>query len=152
MVPDAVSLRAEARVQEASAFLSGKGFGAAPVIDEAGRPVGVLSLADLVIHGRESAPPASDSGGARTARPLVRDLMTPAVFSVAPETPASAVVEQMLALKVHHLFVVDQAGVLIGVISALDVLKALRPEQPHAPGRVQSVPGRPPAAVGCEPW
>jgi predicted transcriptional regulator len=29
-------------------------------------------------------------------------------------------------LKVHRLFVVDRAGVLIGVISALDVLRHLR--------------------------
>jgi CBS domain-containing protein len=152
MAPNPVSLRADATVQEASSFLSGKGFSVAPVIDEAGRPAGVLSLADIVIHGRESAPPASAGGGDRTGRPLVRDLMTPTVFSVAPETPAATVVEQMLALKVHHLFVVGRDGVLTGVISALDVLKYLRPEQPSAPGRVPSVPGRAHAPIGCEPW
>jgi predicted transcriptional regulator len=31
----------------------------------------------------------------------------------------------MLALRVHRLFVVDRAGVLVGVISALDVLRRL---------------------------
>jgi predicted transcriptional regulator len=34
-------------------------------------------------------------------------------------------VEQLLALNVHHLFVVDAAGVIIGVISPVDVLKQL---------------------------
>jgi predicted transcriptional regulator len=33
----------------------------------------------------------------------------------------------MLGLKVHRLFVVDAAGVLVGVISALDVLRHLQP-------------------------
>jgi CBS domain-containing protein len=145
MAPNPVSLRADATVQEASIFLSGKGFSAAPVIDEAGRPVGVLSLSDIVIHGRESAPPASAGAGDRTGRPLVRDLMTPTVFSVAPETPAATVVEQMLTLKVHHLFVVDRAGVLVGVISALDVLSGLRPEQPALPGRVSAEAAHPPS-------
>jgi hypothetical protein len=32
----------------------------------------------------------------------------------------------MLALKVHRLFVVGGDGVLVGVISALDVLRALQ--------------------------
>jgi CBS domain-containing protein len=32
----------------------------------------------------------------------------------------------MVGLKVHRLFVVDQSGLLIGVISALDVLRHLR--------------------------
>ena len=41
--------------------------------------------------------------------------------------PAAKVVEEMLALKVHRLFVVDEPGVLVGVVSALDVLRNLRP-------------------------
>jgi CBS domain-containing protein len=56
--------------------------------------------------------------------------MTPAVFSVPPETPVGKVVEEMLALKVHHLFVVDGDGVLVGVISALDVLRHLGLDEP----------------------
>jgi CBS domain-containing protein len=52
--------------------------------------------------------------------------MTPAIFSVAPDTAASRVVEEMLALKVHRLFVVDSDGTLVGVITALDVLRHLR--------------------------
>ena len=51
--------------------------------------------------------------------------MTPAVFSVTPQTPASKVVAEMLALHVHRLFVVDNTGVLVGVITALDVLRHL---------------------------
>jgi CBS-domain-containing membrane protein len=51
--------------------------------------------------------------------------MTPAVFSVRPDTPARSVVEQLLALNVHHLFVSDAAGVVVGVISPIDVLKKL---------------------------
>jgi CBS domain-containing protein len=133
MGPNPVSLRADATVGEASSFLSGRGFSVAPVIDDAGRPVGVLSLADLVVHQQESAAPASQRADSRTGRPLVGDVMTPTVFSVTPETPLAKVVEQLLALKVHHLFVVDRGGVLIGVISALDVLRHLQPEPPAAP-------------------
>jgi CBS-domain-containing membrane protein len=47
------------------------------------------------------------------------------VFSVKADTPARSVVAQVLALNVHHLFVTDPAGVLVGVISPLDVLKKL---------------------------
>jgi CBS domain-containing protein len=51
--------------------------------------------------------------------------MTPAVFSVREDTSADSVVEQMLALNVHHLFVVDDAGVVVGVISPLDIVRQL---------------------------
>lgn len=170
MTPNPVSIREDATVKEAVAFLTEKGFSAAPVIDEAGRPVGVLSRADIVVHDREKVEyvPEYYEGTdltARSGKPFrsgfqvenvdrtqVRDIMTPVVFSVAPETPARKVVEEMLALKVHRLFVVGRDGTLIGVISAIDVLRHIRSEQPLA-----SVP--PPAGfasssrhVGHEPW
>jgi CBS domain-containing protein len=57
---------------------------------------------------------------------LVREIMTPVVFSVPSEASARRVVGDMLGLKVHRVFVVDVSGVLVGVISALDVLQHLR--------------------------
>jgi CBS domain-containing protein len=147
MVPNPVSISAQATVKEATMLLTERGFSAAPVIDDAGRPVGVISQTDIVVHARHKveylapAPeyfdqsdlttPAKESLGSgfqveSVDRTPVRDIMTPAVFSVTPETSAGKVVEQILALKVHRLFVVDRAGVLIGVISALDVLRHLR--------------------------
>jgi CBS-domain-containing membrane protein len=146
MSPNPVSIREEASVQEAIAMLTDRGFSAAPVIDEAGRPVGVLSRADILVHERElSMAPQPDleeeepvERTVRVQRPLpsgfsvavvdptqVRDIMTPAVFSVTPETPANKVVEQMLELNVHQLYVVDHEQFLIGVISTLDVLRHL---------------------------
>jgi len=47
------------------------------------------------------------------------------VFSVTPDTPSRQVVEEMLRLLVHRLFVVDRAGVLVGVISTIDILRGL---------------------------
>jgi len=49
-------------------------------------------------------------------------------ISIRPERAAAEVVEQLRALKVRRLFVVDRAGKLVGVISAGDVLGHLRTE------------------------
>jgi CBS domain-containing protein len=153
MTPNPVSISADATVREAVAFLTDKGFSAAPVIDKAGRPIGVLSRADILVHDREkpdrrqpipeyfeqtdlTAPPGGFLTGLpaeNAARVRVRDLMTPAVFSVAPETPAHRVVTDMVGLNVHRLFVVGRDGVLVGVISALDVLRHLGHEAALTP-------------------
>src|SRR5262249_40537955 len=134
--------REVATFKEALALLTDKGISAAPVIDNAGRPVGVLSRTDLLVHEREKVEYVQPAEFYETAelaekvpegfqvervdRTMVRDVMTPVVFSVAPETSAKSVVDQMLGLKVHRLFVVDESGVLVGVISVLDVLRQLR--------------------------
>lgn len=142
MVPNPISLRAEAGVTEALMLFTEKGIAAAPVIDEAGRPIGVISRSDLLIHqcehekqrsGRHdyfyaSTFPSGDTSGSMKATTTVADLMTPAVFAVSPDTPIHRVVNDMVGLHVHRLFVVDEDGILVGVISTMDVLKNLKVE------------------------
>ena len=134
MAPNPISLRAEATAAEAAQWFADKGVSAAPVIDESGRPIGVLSRSDLLVHRTESgavpgyfAEPAAEAAAGRPADgATVADLMTPAVFAVAPDAPASRVVSDMVGLHVHRLFVVDDAGVLVGVITTMDLLRHLK--------------------------
>jgi CBS domain-containing protein len=151
MTPNPVSISQNATVHEAAVFLTQREISAAPVIDTAGRPVGVLSRADIVRYERERvehAAPTSEfvegeelllssgetlKGGFQvevTDRTLVADIMTPAIISVVPNTPAVEVVAKLVAMKLHRLFVVDEAGVLVGVISTFDVLRKLRDAGP----------------------
>jgi CBS domain-containing protein len=151
MTPNPVSIRQGATVPEAAAFLAVRGISAAPVIDEAGRPVGVVSRTDLLQHHGQGAVslmgspeyherlerpefPEAGARGEATNRATVRDVMTPVVFCVGPETPAAKVVEKMLALEVRRLFVVDDDGTLVGVVSAIDVLRKLRSWGPNGDG------------------
>jgi CBS-domain-containing membrane protein len=53
MTPNPISIQANATVQEAVVLMTDRGYSAAPVIDEAGRPIGVLSRTDILVHSRE---------------------------------------------------------------------------------------------------
>lgn len=142
MSSNPVSIHREASVGEAIALLTDRGFGAAPVIDEAGRPIGVVSRTDILIHKCENARsagmqddsdwdllpgPSGPQGSLRasTDPTPVAEIMTPAIFTVSQETPAREVVKRMRELKVHQLFVIDADSALVGVISSLDVLRHL---------------------------
>jgi CBS domain-containing protein len=125
MTPNPVSIGQLATVRDAAAFLTGRGISAAPVIDGAGRPVGVVSSTDILVRCQ---------AGADDKTPVCA-VMTPVVFCARADAPAEEVVEKMLGLKVRRLFVVDGGGVVIGVISARDVLQRLR-----RPGRRMAGP------------
>ena len=56
----------------------------------------------------------------------VREIMTPVVFAVSLNDAARNVIAEMVEKKVHRLFVVDGSDVLVGVISALDVLRRIQ--------------------------
>jgi CBS domain-containing protein len=171
MTGNPVSIRSEASIREAIALLTDKGISAAPVIDEAGLPVGVVSRTDILVHDREKVEymeprpeyfsrteltthDGEDLSGEfqveRVEVVPVRDVMTPVVFSISREAPARRAVQDMLALKVHRLFVVDGSGVLVGVISAIDILKHLSLEVPafKASGEGHYNHER----LGIEPW
>jgi len=165
MTVSPVSINVDATIPEAVAFLIDRGFRAAPVIDKAGRPIGVVSQADILRRDPETAEPVSAypdcyqrmglamrSGqfsapggvpGEHVQRTRVCDIMTPVVFSVTPDTPAPKAIEDMLARKIHRLFVVDSSGVLCGVLSALDVLQHLRRAEPKGTGAGPCNPAAP---------
>ena len=151
MTPGPMSISHRATVAEAAAFLARRGISAAPIIDRAGRPVGVVSRTDILQHHGESAvylvgspeyyerlerPVFTENGApADPANPVsVIDVMTPGVFCVAADTTADKVVEKMVALGVRRLFVVDADGILVGVVSAVDVLRKLRRWGPGGTG------------------
>jgi CBS domain-containing protein len=149
MTPSPMSISHRATIAEATVFLVRRGISAAPVLDEAGRPLGVVSRTDIHQHEGECAvnlvgspeyyerlehPVVSeDDAPAGPTRPVtVLDIMTPGVFCVAPDTATDKVVEKMVALGVRRLFVVDADGTLAGVVSAIDVLRKLRRWGPNA--------------------
>jgi CBS-domain-containing membrane protein len=127
MMANPLSISRNAAISVAAQFLTDNGISAAPVIDEAGRPVGVLSRADLVRHAQFDG-----STESRRRHTMVGEIMTPVVYFVRPETSLMTVIDDLLDCMVHRLFVVDDLGVLIGVISAIDVLRSFQTDKAAA--------------------
>ena len=145
MTDQVVSIAETAPLRQAVATLVDHGFSGAPVVNEAGRAVGVVSLSDIVVHDRNSVayarpvPEYYSRSDLRTAvgenvsgfqveaadRTLVRDVMTPTVCSVRPHTPVKQVIEEMTFLHIRRLFVTDADGVIVGVIATTDILNHL---------------------------
>ncbi len=131
MVRDVVSVRSETPVSDLVRLLVQSDFYAVPVIDEAGRPIGIVTRTDLVERGGSplrvqlvralGAAPDDQAAPGMTAR----DVMTAAPLVVRGETPVLDAVRLMVARGVKRLPVVDDAGRLVGIISRLDVLRAV---------------------------
>jgi CBS domain-containing protein len=88
------------------------GIESAPVVDDDDRPIGVVSLADLV--GWETD--RSDLAGGRMSSPVV---------TIEEGAPIAEAAKLMAEAEIHHLTVVDQSGRAVGHLSSLDVVRAL---------------------------
>lgn len=135
-----ISIREDASVQEAIVLMTDRGYSIAPVIDERGRPVGVVSVTDVLIHDREcvrflkpsvevemvgAGPPRLGNELEIEDRTKVADIMTPTVFTIRHDALVGEVVQTMNSYGVHHLFVSDDDGTLIGVIGLSDIVRHL---------------------------
>ena len=95
---------------------------ALPVVDDAGRLLGVISKTDVL--GSEEEAEGETARAALFAETLVRDLMTSPVLTIAPEASVQEAAQQMLSRGVHRLFVTTGER-SVGVISVTDILAAV---------------------------
>ncbi|HET9466301.1 MAG TPA: CBS domain-containing protein [Gemmatimonadales bacterium] len=109
-------------VNDAVVTLADSHISALPVVDRAGRMVGVISSTDILASEEE----AEDQTARETLfeGTLVRDVMTPRPLTIAPDADVKEAAQQMLYADVHRLFVTD-GDRLIGVISTSDIMRAV---------------------------
>jgi CBS domain-containing protein len=111
-----ITIRPEQPIRQALAILAEHNVGALVAVDDAGRPVGILSERDIV---RTAA--RDERVFART----VAELMTRDVVVGVPEDELTAVAHTMTERRIRHLPVME-AGRLVGIVSIGDVVKAQR--------------------------
>jgi len=140
MTPDPVTLSPDTDIRTAAALLIEKKINGAPVVDAAGKLVGVLCQSDLVAQQKQVTLPSVfallDSFIALSSRDdfereiqkiaaaKVAQAMTSAPRTVSPQTPIDEIATVMVNEKLYTLPVVD-AGRLVGVVGKEDILRTL---------------------------
>jgi CBS domain-containing protein len=146
MNPDVLSVPLEMSVLELVDFLAEKDITGVPVVDRAGRYVGVVSVTDVAESPPAAAPfgESADSDlrgwedrltrdevrrmGVRNGSLSVGDIMTPTVYTVPADTPAAELARTMVSGRIHRLFV-TRGRKIVGIVTSLDLLKLLFEEQ-----------------------
>lgn len=114
MTHDVYALRSGTSIDEAARALAARRIGGAPVLD-ANHIVGIVSMTDLARAG-----PGLIDGSAP-----VDSVMTRAIYAVRPGDPVMTAVRLMVEESIHRVVVVTDDGTLAGMITAMDVLRAL---------------------------
>jgi CBS domain-containing protein len=137
MVTGVVAAHEEAVFKEIVAALARNRISAVPVVDELRRVVGVVSESDLLarVSGGPVTLPRGHrfTGHAETRTKLhaatARELMTAPAVVTRPETHIAEAARLAAETRVRRLPVVDEYGVLIGIVTRADLLRPfLRPD------------------------
>ncbi|NLX55634.1 MAG: CBS domain-containing protein [Planctomycetaceae bacterium] len=109
------------RLSDAAGLFLEKGISGAPVVDQDGRCVGVLSAIDYVRRAHSTR----GAGVTDTAGEFVYGEMSPGVRFVQPEQTLLMAARIMCEKHVHRLPVLDLDGKPVGLITSMDVVAAL---------------------------
>jgi len=135
MTTEVVAVRRETTFKEMAAVLRQYRVSALPVIDDAGRVIGVVSEADLLAKEALADPGVMaevlQRQDVRKAEGLTAgDLMTHPAVTASPEDPVEQAARMMHFMRVKRLPVVNSGGQLIGIVSRSDVLAVFdRPDE-----------------------
>jgi CBS-domain-containing membrane protein len=135
MTTEVVVVRRETTFKEMAAVLRRHRVSALPVVDDAGRVVGVVSEADLLAKEALANPGVMAEvlhhQDVRKAEGLTAgDLMTHPPVTAAPEDPVEQAARMMHFMRVKRLPVVNSGGELVGIVSRSDVLAVFdRPDE-----------------------
>jgi CBS domain-containing protein len=137
MTTNVIAVRRDTSFKEMAAMLGSSRVSGFPVVDQAGKVIGVVSGTDMVIKeaGRASHPELF--AGLRRSRDLEKagavtaaELMTSPPVTIGPGEPVQHAAFLMYDRAVERLPVVDEAGRLVGIVSQVDVLSIFgRPDE-----------------------
>lgn len=145
MNPSVLTVSEEMTLRQLAEILTDRQISGAPVLNEEGKLVGVVSLTDIALHASEQgtlSPDRSDSSydvrswdeqldprelhgfHIEDEGPVVRQVMTPAVYTVPEETPVSDLARTMISGRLHRLLV-TRGDRVVGIVTSLDLLRVL---------------------------
>ena len=113
MSTNVISVKAAATVAEALKTFSGHPYRSIPLLDDDGKPPGVIQESDLL---------DAIKGGSVTQDTVLKDVYIVQLPTVRPETPIPEVVERFCRSGKNKVLVVNTEGKLQGVLTPIDLL------------------------------
>jgi CBS domain-containing protein len=119
MTRNVVALRADVPLPAVRELFLSRGIGGAPVVDEQGRPIGMITQSDLSRAGAEAL-----SGTSRVA-----DVMVKRALCVSETASLSELAAVLDFEEVHRVPVVARGGRVVGMVTALDLVRWLAAQE-----------------------
>jgi len=112
MVKDVVTAKKDEKIKDVALKMYEKKVGSVVVVDEEGKPVGIITERDMVYVCARGLSPDTPAWMIMTENPV----------TISENALVTEAMEKMRQLDIRHLPVVDSTGKLVGIISFRDVL------------------------------
>lgn len=145
MTRTVLCVRQDVSIEDVTRLLLERGLSGVPVVDERGKPLGVVSKTDLLRWRQEDGGTADatlplrvhdDAGGGEyelgrgfheepLARATVAEIMMPLAFTLSEHASISRAAALLACERVHRVAILDDSGTVVGLLSSLDLARWL---------------------------
>jgi CBS-domain-containing membrane protein len=140
MTRDVVTVKKKTTIRELAELFTSRRISSAPVVDDKGELLGIVTETDLVDQDKSLHIPTVISifdwviyleSGKKFEKELkkmtgqtVGDIYSPDVETIVPSTPVNEVADLMSSKKIHALLVVEDKKV-VGIIARIDMIRSM---------------------------
>ena len=132
MTTEVLTVAPETSLKQVAEMLASRGISGAPVVDEEKHVVGVVSEADIIVKERRQPQPdalhrlfrRTNGTAAKRAATTAGEAMTSPAVTVTGTRRVDVAAALMLDRHVNRLPVVDDQGVLVGIVTRADLVRA----------------------------
>ncbi|WP_112469248.1 CBS domain-containing protein [Streptomyces triticisoli] len=142
MTEEVIALRPDTPFREIASLLDANDIAAAPVIDDEGAPIGVVSASDVLRHETGMPDPQGQDGNDERAWGKARArtagaLMSSPVFTARADWTIPRAARELRRRHVKQLPVVGDHGLLTGIVSRSDLLNTFIRSDAEIRGEVE---------------
>jgi CBS domain-containing protein len=144
MTRDVITVAPTASIHEAARRMVEHGVSGLPVVNAQGVAIGIITEGDLILRQKAPAvkrrswwtlffsdPDRLAREYQRAAGITVAEVMSPDVVWVGPDWPVESVASMLDRLHIRRMPVLDASGLLAGIVSRADLIKALAVAPPR---------------------
>jgi CBS domain-containing protein len=139
MTTDPKAVRPQTPVSDIVRLLLDSSFNSVPVVDEQGRPVGIVTQGDLIKRAgmpirlgllRAMTQDNLDATLQALSERHAKDIMTAPAITTYQDSDVQQIIKQMVAKNLKRMPVVDNQGKLTGILARFDVFRTVTRETP----------------------
>ena len=116
MTPNPTCCRPNQSLREVATLMADNDCGQIPVVDEQGRPLGVITDRDIAVR--------AVAKGADVSTATASDFMTSPATTVTEDSSLDQVAKRMEDQQIRRVIVVDGRGAISGIVAQADIARA----------------------------
>jgi CBS-domain-containing membrane protein len=141
MTQEVITIRPENSIRDLAKIFTENNISGVPVVDDAGKVIGIVTESDLIFHNKRlnvpavitildsfiflNSPEKMEKELRKIAAATVNDILTTPPVTIKQDTPLDVIATLMTDKSIHTLPVLTESGKMVGIVGKKDIIRTI---------------------------